>query len=137
MPKQKSSQNIEKIRHSLAHLLAIAVLEKFPKAEIGIGPTIENGFYYDFGKISISDSDLLTIHKRIAELIRQNLAFKKEKIDFSSAKKLLKNQPYKLELIAELHRAKKTITIYKTIKPKTNNQQQTTNNYFIDLCAGP
>ena len=119
----------------MAHLLAMAVLEKFPKAEIGIGPTIENGFYYDFGKISISDADLSAIQKRIIELIGQNLVFKKEKIDFSSAKKLFKNQPYKLELIAELYRAKKTITIYKTSASKTKNLKPET--YFIDLCAGP
>lgn len=135
MPKQKSSQNIEKIRHSLAHLLAMAILEKFPKAEIGIGPVIENGFYYDFGKISISDADLPVIQKKIVELIKQNLVFKKENIDFTQAKKLFRNQPYKLELITELHKAKKTITIYKTTYPKPYTPNPIP--YFIDLCAGP
>lgn len=123
-------KNIEKIRHSLAHLLAMAVLEKFPKAEIGIGPVIENGFYYDFGKISISDADLPQIEKRMRELIKQNLVFKKEKVSFSEAKKLFSKQPYKLELISEIKKQKKPITIYKTCPQKIEN-------CFIDLCAGP
>ncbi|MEK7090576.1 MAG: threonine--tRNA ligase, partial [Patescibacteria group bacterium] len=48
MAKPAKDSNIDNIRHSLAHLLAMAVLKKFPKAKLGIGPTIENGFYYDF-----------------------------------------------------------------------------------------
>ncbi|MEK7635975.1 MAG: threonine--tRNA ligase [Patescibacteria group bacterium] len=136
MPKQKSSQNIEKVRHSLAHLLAMAVLEKYPKAEIGIGPTIENGFYYDFGEISISDTDLPAIQKRMIELIKQNLVFKKENASLAEAKKLFRNQPYKLELITELHKAKKSITIYKTFSI-VKSQKSLVSSQFIDLCAGP
>ena len=69
---------INKIRHSLSHLMAVAILEKFPNAKLSIGPTIENGFYYDFDKIKISDADLLEIEKRMRELIKQDLKFKKK-----------------------------------------------------------
>lgn len=120
----ESDKNIEKIRHSLAHLLAMAVLEKFPKAKLGIGPIIENGFYYDFDKISITDADLLEIEKLIRELIKQNLQFKKEIISPVAAKKLFAKQSYKLELIKDIQKTKKPILIYKS-------------GNFIDLCAGP
>ena len=113
---------IEKIRHSLAHLLALAVLKKYPNVKLGIGPTIENGFYYDFDfNIGTSDvpninknnfrtsdvrklteSELPELEKRIRELIKQNLQFKKETVSFAEAKKLFSEQPYKLELIKEL-----------------------------------
>ncbi len=119
------NKNIEKNRHSLAHLMAMAVLEKFPKAKLGIGPTIENGFYYDFDGISLSLEDLPKLEKQIRELIKQNLQFKKEVISPVAAKKLFKNQPYKLELIKDIQKTKKPILIYKT------------GNNFTDLCAGP
>ena len=118
-------KQLEKTRHSLAHLLAMAVLEKFPKAKLGIGPTIENGFYYDFGDISLSPEDLSKLEKRIRELIKQNLQFKKEIISPIATKKILKNQPYKLELAKELQKTgKKPLTVYKTAE-------------FTDLCVGP
>ncbi len=112
--------DIDKKRHSLSHLLAMAVLEKFPKAKLGIGPTIENGFYYDFDGIKISDEDLPKFEQRMRELIKQDLKFIKKNITKSEAKKLFKGQSYKLELIKEL----KNITIYKS-------------GNFTDLCAGP
>jgi len=123
---KKASDNIDKIRHSLSHLLAIAILEKYPNAKLGIGPTIENGFYYDFLlPEKISDSDLPKIQKRIIELIKQNLDFKIKKVTPSEAKKTLKNQPFKHELIDQLKNDKKDITLY------------TTGHIFTDLCAGP
>ncbi len=117
-------QNIEKIRHSLSHLLAMAILEKFPNAKLGIGPVIENGFYYDFGNIKINDADLPELKKRIRESIKQDLKFKKEVVSPAEVKKTFKNQQYKLELIKELQKTKKPISIYKTAE-------------FADLCAGP
>ena len=125
---------INKIRHSLSHLMAVAILEKFPNAKLSIGPTIENGFYYDFDKIKISDADLLEIEKRMRELIKQDLKFKKEIVSSAAAKKLFKNQPYKLELIKEIQKAKKSISIYRTSE---NVKGQMSDVKFIDLCAGP
>ncbi|MEK7593093.1 MAG: threonine--tRNA ligase, partial [Patescibacteria group bacterium] len=133
-----NNDNLEKIRHSLAHLMAMAVLEKYPKTKLGIGPTIENGFYYDFDKISITNADLPELEKKIKELIKKDLKFKKEIISPAAAKKLFKNQIYKLELIKELQsasrRAKKPITIYKTC---SDIRCQVSGVKFTDLCAGP
>ncbi len=109
---------MEKIRHSLAHILAYAVKELYPKAKFGIGPNIDNGFYYDFD--SIENPDLKKIEKKMKELIKKDIPFKKKKISKPQAKKLFKNQPYKLELIKEL----KNITIYES-------------GDFVDLCSGP
>jgi len=131
------NKNLEKIRHSLTHLMAMAILEKFPNAKLGIGPTIENGFYYDFGGISISPEDLPKLEKRIRELIKQNLKFKKEIITSTEAKKLFKNQPYKLELIKEIQKTKKPILIYKTFGNKSIIHNSQFIIPFIDLCAGP
>ncbi|MFC1700959.1 threonine--tRNA ligase [Patescibacteria group bacterium] len=111
---------IEIIRHSYTHILAMAIKKLYPKVKFGIGPVIENGFYYDFDNIKISPEDLPKIEKKIKELIKKNLEFKKEEISEDKAKELFKNQPYKLELIKEL----KKITIYKS-------------DDFIDLCKGP
>lgn len=144
-------QNLEKIRHSLAHLLAMAVLEKFPNAKLGIGPVIENGFYYDFdfqtrskttnaskstNKTQITNDDLPAIEKRIRELIKQNLTFKKEIVSFAEAKKFFANQPYKLELIKELNKSKEKISVYKTSNPRlsASNLRESA---FTDLCKGP
>jgi len=117
-------EDIDKKRHSLSHLLAMAVLEKFPKANLGIGPTIENGFYYDFDGIKISDEDLPNLEKKMRDLIKQDLKFQKKNITIAEAKKILKNQPYKLELIKELSHQSSAISIY-------------TSGDFTDLCAGP
>jgi threonyl-tRNA synthetase len=113
-------KDIEKIRHSLAHVLAMAVKKLYPKVELGIGPAIENGFYYDFGDLKISDSDLPKIEKEMKEIIRQNVKFKKKKVTKAQAKKLFKQEPYKLDLLNDL----KNITIYES-------------GDFTDLCAGP
>lgn len=114
---------LNKIRHSLSHIMAAAVQEMFPGVKFGIGPAIENGFYYDFdSKPPISEEDLLKIEKRVKELLKQNVVFKRKLISKTEAKKLFKNQPYKLELIKDL--PAKQITIYQS-------------GNFIDLCAGP
>jgi threonyl-tRNA synthetase len=125
------NKNIEHIRHSLAHLLAQAVLKKFPDAKLGIGPTIENGFYYDFLlPRNLTPEDLVFFEKEIKNNISKNLAFKGEKISVNQAKDFFKNQPFKLELINEFIKEKKPLTIFKTINPKTKEV------YFTDLCRG-
>lgn len=114
---------IETIRHSLAHILAYAVQELYPGVKFGVGPSIENGFYYDFGFASpISENDLPRIEQKMKELIKQNILFKKEKLSRFDVDKLFKNQPYKLELINEL--PKDQIMAYES-------------GGFTDLCRGP
>ncbi|MBU3923158.1 threonine--tRNA ligase, partial [Patescibacteria group bacterium] len=112
---------MEKIRHSISHIMAHAVKDIFKDVKFGIGPIIENGFYYDFDlKRTLTPEDLPKIEKRMRELLKQNIEFKKKSISKTEAKKLFKNQPYKLELINDL----KTATIYSSGE-------------FTDLCAGP
>lgn len=114
---------IETIRHSLAHILAASVKKLYPEVKFGIGPAIENGFYYDFdfGDKKISKEDLSKIEKKMKELLKKNLKFEKKIISTDEAKKLFKSQPFKLELLKE---AKGKISIY-------------TCGNFLDLCKGP
>lgn len=126
MPQPKNNQDTNKIRHSLSHLLAAAVLKKWPGVKLGIGPVIEDGFYYDFlFPEKISEKDLEILEKEMRELIKQNLPFSSRIVSPADASKFFKNQPFKLELIAELKKSKQKITIYETGK------------IFTDLCAGP
>ncbi len=114
---------LETIRHSLAHIMAAAVKELYPGVEFGMGPAIENGFYYDFAlPKEISVVDLPKIENKMRQLVKENIPFVKKTVSKATAKKLFKAQPYKLELISEL--PGKTITIYESGK-------------FIDLCKGP
>ena len=146
MKQPQESNNLESIRHSLAHLLAMAVLKKFPKAKLGIGPVIENGFYYDFKLPSpISDADLGPLEATMRELIAAKLPISGKKVTPAAAKKLFKGQPFKLDLIKDFVKEKKTLTVYRTgyEKPVTRNETQSsgnsslvTGNSFVDLCRG-
>jgi threonyl-tRNA synthetase len=126
MPKSRSDQpSIEAIRHSLAHLLAAAVLKKIPEAKLGIGPATENGFYYDFLLPQpLTEEDLPLLEKEIKNFIKQALPFKGKFISPAEARKIFKHQPFKLELIKEFTREKKRLKIYRT------------GDIFIDLCRG-
>ncbi|MCX6718560.1 MAG: threonine--tRNA ligase [Candidatus Staskawiczbacteria bacterium] len=121
-------ENIEKIRHSLAHILASAVLELYPKTKLGMGPAIENGFYYDFllpaGALREGGQEetLQKIEDKMKALILQKLKFEKQNITKRRAKKLFAIQPYKLELIKDL--PGENVSIYQTGE-------------FVDLCKGP
>ena len=104
---------IETARHSLAHIMAYAVQQLFGNVKFGIGPTIENGFYYDFElPESLTPTDLPKIEKKMKEIIKKNIPFKKKIISKKEAQKLFKNQPYKLELIKEL--PGKNVNIYQS-----------------------
>ena len=120
MGNNKNNKNIGEIRHSLAHILAHAVKNLYPKAKIGMGPAIENGFYYDFDNLKISENDLPKIEKEMKRIISKDIKFKRKKIIKPQAKKLFENEKYKLELLEGL----KDITIYES-------------GNFIDLCSGP
>lgn len=119
-------ENINFVRHSLSHVMAMAVKKLYQKVVFGIGPTIENGFYYDFDiSAKITEIDLLKIEKEMRSIIKQNLDFVKEEKTFSEAEKIFKNEPYKLELIHDLkEEGEKKVSIYKT-------------GDFVDLCKGP
>ncbi len=117
--------DIDAIRHSLAHLLAAAVMEKYPKAKLAIGPAIEFGFYYDilFPR-PLEEKELKGLEKRMREYISANLPFTGKPVTAAEAKKTFKDQPFKLELIDEFSKAKEKLTIFKT------------GEVFTDLCRG-
>lgn len=116
---------IEDIRHSLAHLLAAAVLKKFPKAKLGIGPVVENGFYYDFLlPRPLTPEDLPEIEKTMKELAKAALPFKGKPVTPAIANKTFKDQLFKLDLIKEFSKEKKQLKIYST------------GDVFFDLCRG-
>ena len=121
-----SEQNIENIRHSAAHMLAAAVLELYPGAKLAIGPTIENGFYYDFlfpNGMVISENDLPKIEETMKKIINGHHKFIGRKVTVSQAKKEAKDQPFKLELINEFAEEGKELTTYES-------------GPFQDLCRG-
>jgi len=116
--------NISKKRHSLAHILAMAVLEYDPKAKLAIGPAIDTGFYYDFElSSSISTDDLLILEKRMKDIIKSGLTYERKEVSPDEAKKIFKNSPYKLDLIEEFTKNGEKITTY-------------TSGSFVDLCEG-
>jgi threonyl-tRNA synthetase len=124
---------IETIRHSLAHILAYAVQELYPGTKFGIGPAIENGFYYDFDlPKGISDEDLLKIEEKMKEIIRKNIKFVKKYITIEKAKEIFKDQPYKLELIKEKGQTSAKLT---EVRPLQVSIYKCGN--FVDLCKGP
>lgn len=129
--KGEEQNNIEKVRHSLSHLLAEAVLKQFPGAKLGIGPVIENGFYYDFdlGESKLNEKNLQVLENRMRGLIKKNLTFTKDQTTYKAAKELFKDQQYKLELIEDLEKDGKEPTLYITKDKEAV--------IFTDLCAGP
>ena len=116
------------IRHSISHIAAAAIQKLFKEVKFAIGPTIENGFYYDLDLSKrITPEDLPKIEKEMKELIKKDLKFEKKELEIKKAIELFKKlkQPYKLELIKDLEKEKnKKVTIY-------------TVGDFIDLCKGP
>lgn len=115
------------IRHSLAHILAMAILKEDPKAKFGTGPVTDNGFYYDVllsEGTSISDKDFKKLEKSMRGFIAQKLDFVREEISTEDAKQLFAEQPFKLELIENIAARGETITNYRTGE-------------FVDLCEGP
>ena len=147
----KKEDSIETVRHSLAHIMMGAIQELYPNVKFGIGPAIDNGFYYDFDfseikvvnpkseirnpkqiqnsnnqnskqEFKLSPDDLPKIEAKMRELISQNITFIKKDISQTRAKKIFTDQPYKLELIKKIN--EKSISLYES-------------GNFVDLCAGP
>lgn len=103
----KTTPTLEVKRHSLAHILAQAVLGMFPEAKLGVGPAIENGFYYDFElPRTLIPEDLPILEKKMKHIIKQNQQFTSEMKPADEAIEFLKeiDQPYKVELAAGFKR---------------------------------
>jgi len=123
--KEEKEEQLHKMRHSLAHIMAEAVQSMFPEVKFGIGPVIENGFYYDFDlPRTLIPEDLPLIEVKMQEIIKQKNTFERKEVSKKEAAEFFKkaNEPYKLELIEELNDGE--ITLYKS-------------GQFVDLCKGP
>lgn len=114
--------SLEAQRHSLAHLLAAAVLEMYPDAKRAIGPSIDNGFYYDIEfSAPISDADLPKIEKKMRQILKTWSTFERQEVSADEAREVFKDNPYKLELIEEYKDS--GLTLY-------------TSGNYVDLCRG-
>ena len=126
-----------KIRHSAAHVMAEAVLERFPDAKIAIGPPIEDGFYYDFDlPAAITDADIKWVEKRMKKILSQRHDFTMREVSPAEARALFHDQPYKLELIDDLVKGRVDDNGAAISAPAESLTVYTQNN-FTDLCRGP
>ena len=117
---------IDVLNHSCAHLLASAIKKLYPKAMFGVGPSIEEGFYYDVNPgddIKFTDSDLLKIEKEMKHIVSQNVKFEQKVVNKEEALEIFKDDKYKVEIINELEEGA-VITVY-------------THGDYSDLCRGP
>jgi threonyl-tRNA synthetase len=126
LPRTSESEKLKKIRHTASHVMAMAVQKLFPKAQVTIGPWIENGFYYDFDSPEpFTDKDLKAIQKEMVKIINRKLPVIREEVSREEAERRIQEikEPYKLEILADIQ--SEPITIYHL------------GNEWWDLCAGP
>lgn len=144
MPRQNKIP-IEHIRHSLAHILAMAVLERWPSAKLGVGPVIEHGCYYDFQLPEAAKSeDLQDIEKRMKKIIAKNLDFTGRQVSFAEARVFFNknNQPFKIDLIDDLEKygsieaGKNEEDGLKNAKERASAAGLYQTGDFVDLCRG-
>ncbi|HLJ73954.1 MAG TPA: TGS domain-containing protein, partial [Thermoanaerobaculia bacterium] len=122
----KTDEGLDTIRHSTAHLMAMAVQQLFPGTQVTIGPVIENGFYYDFGTDRpFSDEDLRRIEEKMAEIAKQDLPIRREEWERDKAIQLFDKigEKYKVEIIKGIP-GSETLSVYRQGE-------------WFDLCRGP
>jgi threonyl-tRNA synthetase len=125
LPKTSESEQLLRIRHSMSHVMAMAVQRLFPKAQVTIGPWTESGFYYDFDSPDpFTEADLKAIKKEMIRIINQKLPLERLEVSRAEAEARIRaqNEPYKLEILAGIQ---EPITLY------------TLGEQWWDLCAGP
>jgi len=143
-----SDQGLYVIRHSTAHVLAQAVLDLHPGATFGIGPPVENGFYYDFELPdggTFHEDELEAIEARMREILKESQPFVKSEISADEAREVFAEHPYKLEIIENASTdpmsatsARGEVRCYENIPPEPRpNQTFHGHDGFIDLCRGP
>ncbi len=140
---ENEDEGLHKLRHSTAHVMAEAVIDRFPDALIAIGPPIKDGFYYDFdlgrnpdGSLkTFSPEDLEAIEKRMRQIVSGKHAFTRSEISAADAKLLFKDQPYKIELIEGLEQGGVDEYGEATEEPPVISTYQ--HDRFVDLCRGP
>ena len=122
--KAQAKLELEHLRHSTAHLLAAAVVELHPDAQLTIGPATDEGFYYDIAFVEpFSESELEAVEVKMHELVKSWKGFEKIEISVEEAKQKFAGNEYKLELIEEIAGRGEQVTLYKSGE-------------FVDLCRG-
>lgn len=140
---EQENEALYKLRHSTAHVMAEAVVERFPDARIAIGPPIKDGFYYDFdlgrnpdGALkTFAPEDLEAIEKRMRQIAAGKYPFVRQEVTAAAAKQLFADQPYKIELIEGLERGGVDEYGEKTEESPAISTYQ--HDHFVDLCRGP
>ena len=125
LPRTSESESLLRIRHSMSHVLAMAVQQLFPKAQVTIGPWTETGFYYDFDHPEpFTEADLKAIKKEMVKIIHRKLPLERLEVSREEARRRIEaqNEPYKLEILEGIQ---EPITLY------------TLGDGWWDLCAGP
>ncbi|QFS51261.1 threonine--tRNA ligase [Nostoc sphaeroides] len=144
---QHDSEKLVRIRHTCAHIMAMAVQKLFPGTKVATGPVTENGFYYDFDcPVSITPDDLDKIEQQMRRIIKANLPIIREEVQREEIRTEIAqlNESYKLEILERIPTGE-TITRYFIGSPDTGKPEsslfitdiQPANNYWWDLCAGP
>lgn len=144
------SDNLQAMRHSLAHIMATAVQHLWPEAKFGVGPVVDNGFYYDIdlGGVTLSEDDFARIEEEMRKVITEDQPFERleKSIDDAIAWAREKHQPYKEELLNDLKRAGTTVTkeldadelgIATEGEAQVSSVSFYQNGDFVDLCRGP
>jgi len=127
---------MHRLRHSTSHIMAQAVLERFPEAKLAIGPAIDEGFYYDFDlPRALTPQDLQAIEARMKEIIPQGQAFEYSEVSEEEARRLFADQPYKLELIDDILKLGRDEYGEASDAPPTLSVYR--HGSFVDLCRGP
>jgi threonyl-tRNA synthetase len=128
--------DLYRIRHSAAHVMAQAVVEMFPQARYTIGPPVEDGFYYDFDlPRSLTPADLATIEARMRAILAGCHAFQRRAVSAGEARRIFRDQPYKLELIDGLEKG--AFDEYGNPVEEQPEISIYTHDRFVDLCRGP
>jgi threonyl-tRNA synthetase len=128
------------MRHSLAHILATAIQELYPKVKLGIGPVVENGFYYDIDLPDrLSEDDLAKIEAKMQAIIKANYPFERSEMSLDEAETYFRkrDQTYKLDLINDLRKHGTTVSKDMDRADKVDTVSFYTNGPFTDLCRGP
>lgn len=119
-----TEKNLDTLRHSCSHIMAQAVKELWPEAKLAIGPSIEDGFYYDFEKKEpFTEDDLSKIEEKMRAIVQKDEPFSAQEVDKPHARELFRREPFKSELIEAI--PGETVSVYAT------------GNNFLDLCRGP
>ena len=122
----RNAEALDILRHTTAHVLAHAIKNLYPNALVTIGPSVENGFYYDFFGIILKEDDLPKIEAEMQKIIAMDLPIVRSELGWAEARQLFidKGEKYKVELIDDLYENASTVSIY-------------TQGDYVELCRGP